>query len=100
MLHGGYHNAVVDTVKRRLGKVPKGEQPVVALARITSELSGGALRALVLELSVSRGGYFVTAGDTLPRDLPHAAELYGIDAASIEKAVTEELTAKRAARRA
>jgi ParB family chromosome partitioning protein len=40
------------------------------------------------------------AGDTLPRDLAYAVELYGIDAASIEKAVADELEAKRAARRA
>ena len=98
-LHGGYHNAVIDTVKRRLGKVPKGEQPATALAQLADQLRGGALRSLVLELSLSRGGYFVMAGDTLPRDLAHAVALYGVDAASTEKAVAEELATKRAARR-
>ncbi len=47
-------------------------------------------------------------GDFNPEDIesltvlkgPEAAALYGIDAASIEKAVIEELAAKRAARRA
>jgi ParB family chromosome partitioning protein len=99
-LHGGYHNAVIDTVKRRLGKVPKGEQPGAVLAQLADQLRGGALRSLVLELSLSRGGYFVMAGDTLPRDLAHAVALYGVDAASTEKAVAEELATKRAARRA
>ncbi|GEJ56634.1 hypothetical protein AMYX_13750 [Anaeromyxobacter diazotrophicus] len=99
-LHGGYHNAVIDTVKRRLGKVPKGEQPTAVLAQLADRLTGGALRALVLELSLSRGGYFVMAGETLPRDLAHAVALYGVDAASTEKAVAEELATKRAARRA
>lgn len=55
--------------------------------------------ALVLELCLSRGGYFVTAGDTLPRDLAHAVEVYGIDDAAIQKAVADELETKRAARR-
>jgi ParB family chromosome partitioning protein len=100
MLHGGYHNAVVDTVKRRLGKVPKGDQPAVALAELAEQLTGGALRALVLELCLSRGGYFVTAGDSLPRDLAHAVALYGVDASAIEKAVADGLDAKRTARRA
>ena len=100
ILHGGYHNAVIDTVKRRAGKVPKGEQPAVALEHLAKELSGGGLRALVLELCLSRGGYFVTAEDALPRDLAHAVELYGIDRASIEAAVRQELETKRASRRA
>jgi ParB family chromosome partitioning protein len=99
ILHAGYHNAVIDAVKRRTGKVPKGEQPETTLARIAGQLTAGALRALVLELCLSRGAYFVMAGDTLPRDLAHAVELYGVDTASIEKSVTEELQAKRAARR-
>jgi ParB family chromosome partitioning protein len=100
ILHGGYHNAVIDTVKRRAGKVPKGEQPEVALAGIAGELTVGGLRALVLELCLSRGAYFVMGGDALPRDLAQAVELYAVDEAAIRKSVADELEAKRAARRA
>jgi ParB family chromosome partitioning protein len=100
ILHAGYHNAVIDTVKRRAGKVPKGEQPETALARITAELTASALRALVLELCLSRGAYFVMSSEKYPRDLARAIEAYGIDAAAIEKAVADELSAKRAARHA
>nr|WP_248346288.1 ParB/RepB/Spo0J family partition protein [Anaeromyxobacter paludicola] len=98
ILHGGYHNALVDTVKRRAGKVPKGEQPEVALARIAEGLSGPALRALVLELCLSRGAYFILSGDKYPRDLARALEVYAIDAEGLERAVADELGAKRAAR--
>lgn len=98
ILHGGYHNAVVDTVKRRLGKVPKGEQPAAALAAIAAACTAPALRALVLELCLSRGAYFVMSSDEYPRDLARGIEAYGIDAAGIEKAVAEELAGKRAAR--
>ncbi|ACL64468.1 parB-like partition protein [Anaeromyxobacter dehalogenans 2CP-1] len=98
ILHGGYHNAVVDTVKRRLGRVPKGEQPTAALATIASGVEAPALRALVLELCLSRGAYFVMSSEKYPRDLARAIETYGIDAVGIERAVAEELGAKRAAR--
>jgi ParB family chromosome partitioning protein len=98
ILHGGYHNAVVDTLKRRLGKVPKGELPAAALAAIAAVCPAPALRALILELCLSRGAYFVMSSDKYPRDLARAIEAYGIDAPGIEKAVAEELGAKRAAR--
>ncbi len=50
LLNGGFHNAVVDTVKRRAGKVAKGEQPAAALAQLAGQLGTAGLRALVLEL--------------------------------------------------
>ena len=98
-LHGGYHNAIIDAVKRRLGpKRPKGEYPATAIAKHSEGLSAQQLRALVLELAIGRSGYYVTSGSKLPRDLERAIELYKIDAAGIEKAVNDELGAKRAAR--
>ncbi|GAO01296.1 ParB/RepB/Spo0J family partition protein [Anaeromyxobacter sp. PSR-1] len=97
ILHGGFHNAVVDAVKRRLGKVPKGEQPAAALAAIATTIEAPALRGLVLELCLSRAAYFVMSSEKYPRDLARAIEAYGIDAAGIERAVAEELGAKRAA---
>jgi ParB family transcriptional regulator, chromosome partitioning protein len=100
LLNGGFHNAVVDTVKRRVGKTPKGEQPGAALANLAGRLDTAGLRALVLELCLSRGAYFIMSSEKYPRDLARAIEAYGIDAAAIEKAVTEELAAKRAARHA
>jgi ParB family chromosome partitioning protein len=98
IVHAGYHNAVIDTVKRRAGKVPKGEQPEAALGRISEHLTGSSLGALVLELCLSRGAYFVMGSEKYPRDLAHAIELYGIDAGAIERSVAEELATKRAAR--
>jgi ParB family chromosome partitioning protein len=97
MLHGGYHNSVVDTVKRRIGKVPKGEQPATSLEAHVAGLSPAGVRALLVELCLSRGAYYVMAGDKYPRDLARAIEFYGIDASAIEEAVAEEFTAKRAA---
>jgi ParB family transcriptional regulator, chromosome partitioning protein len=88
----------VDTAKRRLGKIPKGEQAVAALTAIAAASDASALRGLVLELCLSRGAYFLTSSEKYPRDLARAIEAYGIDAASIEKTVAEELAAKRAAR--
>lgn len=99
LLHGGYHNAVVDTVKRRLGKVPKGEQPAAALAAIAAAINPPSLRGLVLELCLSRGACFVMSSEKYPRDLARAIEAYAIDADAIEAAVRHELEAKRSARR-
>lgn len=98
LMHGGFHNAVVDTVKRRVGKVPKGTQPASALDQLTTQLGPSALRALVLELCLSRGAYFVMSSEKYPRDLARAIEAYGIDAPTIEETVARELAAKRAAR--
>jgi ParB family transcriptional regulator, chromosome partitioning protein len=91
---------VIDTVKRRAGKVPKGEQPATALAQLAGQLDAAGLRALVLELCLSRGAYFVMASEKYPHDLARAIEAYGIDARAIGKAVAEELSANRAARNA
>ncbi len=97
-LHGGYHNAILDTVKRRLGKIPKGEQPATCLAEHSFALPPTGLRGLLLELCLSRGAYYVMVGDRYPRDLTRAIEAYGIDASAIEKTTAEELTAKHTAR--
>jgi ParB family chromosome partitioning protein len=98
-LHGGYHNAILDAVKRRLGtKRPKGEYAPTALMSHGEGLNAQQLRALLLELAIGRSGYYVTASSKLPKDLERAVELYKIDATAIEKTVTEELSAKRAAR--
>lgn len=98
MLHGGYHNAIADAVKRRLGpKRPKGEYPATALAEHGAALGPAALRGLLLELAISRSAFYAADGK-YPRDLQHAIELYQVDAAALEQAVVDELTAKRAAR--
>jgi hypothetical protein len=65
---------VIDTVKRRAGKVPKGEQPAAALAQLAGQLGTAGLRALVLELCLSRGAYFVMSSEKYPRDLARAIE--------------------------
>jgi ParB family chromosome partitioning protein len=101
-LRGGYHNAVTDTVKRRFvdGSRPK-EHANETVAAIAKTLSPSALRALVLELAISRGAYFVTGdGTKYSEEMTRALALYGIDPKPIELAATEELSAKRAARHA
>ena len=99
MLHGGYHNAILDAVKRRLGpKRPKGEYAPTALQGHATTLTPTALRGLLLELAVSRSAYHVSGSNKYPRDLQQAIDLYKVDADAIEKTVTEELGAKRAAR--
>ena len=85
-------------MKRRLGKLPKGEQPTTCLSEHVAALPSAGLRGLLLELCLSRGGYYVMAGDRYPRDLARAIEAYGIDASAIEKAVADDLTAKHTAR--
>ena len=98
-LHGGYHNAIGDAVKRRIGsKRPKGEHPNTTLESHVLGLTPAGLRALVLELAISRSAYFVAGDKKYPRDLQRAIELYRVDANSIEKTVSDELGAKRAAR--
>jgi ParB family chromosome partitioning protein len=98
-LHGGFHNAIIDAVKRRLGhKRPKGESAPAALQDHLAKLGPAGLRGLLLELAISRSGYYVTASTKYSRDLQRAIDAYGIDAAAIEKAVSDEISAKRAAR--
>ena len=97
MLHGGYHNAIIDLVKRRIPKRTKGEHPSTTLASHVASLTPASLRAVLLELAVSRSAYYLTS-DKYPSDLARAIELYAVDAAAIEKAVRDELDAKRAAR--
>jgi ParB family chromosome partitioning protein len=99
-LHGGYHNAITDTVKRRFvdGHRPK-EHSSATLAGIAEKLSPAALRALVLELAISRGAYFVTGdGATYSTELVQALDAYQLDPKPLEQAAAAELAAKRAAR--
>jgi ParB family chromosome partitioning protein len=99
MFHGGYHNALLDAVKRRLGaKRPKNEYPPEALAKHAATLSPLAVRALLLELALGRSGYYSTASNEYPVDLARAIDVYKIDASAIEKTVTDQLSAARAAR--
>ena len=97
MLNGGYHNAIIDLVKRRIPKRTKGEHPSTTLVSHVASLTPASLRAVLLELAVSRSAYYL-ASDKYPSDLARAIELYAVDAAAIEKAVRDELDAKRAAR--
>ena len=96
MLHGGYHNAIGDAVKRRLGsKRAKGEYAPTALEEHAKILPANWAPALLLELAISRSGYFTTEASKYPRDLQHAIDLYKLDAKGIEKSVADELGATR-----
>jgi ParB family chromosome partitioning protein len=97
MIHGGYHDAVADAVKRRGLEREKGFAPEAALTAHASELDGSALRALVLELAVGRGAYFAWSSRFSDR-LTAAAAAYGIDVAAIEKATADELAQRGAGR--
>jgi hypothetical protein len=52
--HGGYHDAVADTVKRRGLERAKGEAPELALGAHARSLDARGLRALILELALAR----------------------------------------------
>jgi ParB family chromosome partitioning protein len=97
MLHGGYHDAVADAVKRRGLEREKGSAPEAALTAHATELDGSALRALVLELAIGRGAYFAWSSRYSDR-LTAAAAAYGIDIAAVEKKTVEELGQRRAER--
>jgi ParB family chromosome partitioning protein len=97
MVHGGYHDAVADAVKRRGLERQKGFAPEAVLTAHASELDGSALRALVLELAVGRGAYFAWSERYSDR-LTAAAAAYGIDVAAVEKATVDELAQRRAER--
>ena len=70
MVHGGYHDAVADAVKRRGLEREKGFAPEAVLTAHASELDGSALRALVLELAVGRGAYFAWSSSATPTGSP------------------------------
>jgi ParB family chromosome partitioning protein len=97
MVHGGYHDAVVDAVKRRGLEREKGLAPEAVLKAHAAELDGPGIRALVLELAVGRGAYFAWSSRYSDR-LTAAAAAYGIDVAAVEKATEEELEQRRAER--
>ena len=96
MTHGGYHDAIADTVKRRGLERAKGEAPEAALAAHARSLDAKGLRALVLELALARGAYFAWSTRYSER-LTAAASAYGIDIATIEKAGAEQIATRRAA---
>jgi ParB family chromosome partitioning protein len=97
MIHGGYHDAVADAVKRRGLEREKGSSPEAVLTAHASELDGGALRALVLELAIGRGAYFAWSSRYSDR-LTAAAAAYVVDIGAVEKATADELAQRRAER--
>ncbi len=99
MIHGGYHDAVADAVKRRELEREKGAAPEAVLARHASGLNGAALRALILELAIGRGAYFAWSSKYSDR-LTAAATAYGIDIAAVEKATATQVAQRRAERAA
>ncbi len=97
MEHGGYHDAIADTVKRRGLERGKGEGPESALAAHARSLDARALRALVLELAIARGAYFAWSTSYAER-LTAAASAYDIDIPTVEKKSAEEMAARQADR--
>ncbi len=97
MIHGGYHDAVADAVKRRRLEREKGATPEAALTSHASGLQGAALRALVLELAIGRGAYFAWSSKYSDR-LIAAAAAYDIDIAAAEKTTAEQVAQRRAER--
>jgi ParB family transcriptional regulator, chromosome partitioning protein len=86
-------------VKRRLGpKRAKGEYGPTALQEHLQDLAPAALRALLLDLAISRSAFYVAQDAKYSRYLHQAIDAYNVDASAIEKTVTEELSALRAAR--
>jgi ParB family chromosome partitioning protein len=99
MIHGGYHDAVADAVKRRGLAREKGVAPEAALAEHATALSGAGLRALVLELAIGRGAYFAWASKYSDR-LTAAAAAYDVDITAVEKKTAEAVVERRAERAA
>lgn len=99
MLNGGYHDAVLATVKRRIPTRPKGEHAGVTLASHRLGLTPHQLRALALELVLARDGYFVHNADVYARQMTAAIALYGIDGAALHAEAKRELDEKRDGRR-
>lgn len=99
MIHGGYHDAVADAVKRRGLARDKGVTPEAALTEHATALSGAGLRALVLELAIGRGAYFAWASKYSDR-LTAAAAAYDVEITAVEKKTAEALAERRAERAA
>jgi ParB family chromosome partitioning protein len=99
MIHGGYHDAVADAVKRRGLAREKGVTPEAALTEHATALSGAGLRALVLELAIGRGAYFAWASKYSDR-LIAAAAAYDVDITEVEKKTAEQVAERRAERAA
>lgn len=95
MIHGGYHDAVAEAVKRRGLERDKGLAPETVLKAHAERLDDPGLRALVLELAVGRGAYFAWSSKHSER-LAAAAAAYGVDVAAVERATVEELARRRA----
>lgn len=99
MIHGGYHDAVADAVKRRALARDKGVTPEAALTEHATSLSGAGVRALVLELAIGRGAYFAWASKYSDR-LTAAAAAYDVDITAVEKKTAEAVAERRAERAA
>lgn len=99
MIDGGYHNAVVDIVKRRIPSRPKGEHAGVTLKAHMRGLTPHQLRALALELVLARDGYFVHNADLYTRQMTAALKAYALDGTTIHATAQKELDDKRAARK-
>jgi ParB family chromosome partitioning protein len=97
MIHGGYHDAVADAVKRRGLEREKGATPEAVLTAHASGLQGTALRALVLEPAIGRGAYFAWSSRYSER-LIAAARAYAIDIAAVESTTGEQVARLRAER--
>lgn len=99
MIHGGYHDAVADAVKRRGLARDKGVTPETALTEHATALSGAGHRALVLELAIGRGAYFAWASKYSDR-LTAAAAAYDVDITAVEKKTADAVAERRAERAA
>ncbi|WP_242392134.1 ParB/RepB/Spo0J family partition protein [Anaeromyxobacter oryzisoli] len=99
MAHGGYHDAIADTVKRRGLERGKGEAPETTLTAHARSLDGRGLRALILELALARGAYFAWSTKYSERTTA-AAAAYAVDLDAIEKASGDQIAARRAERAA
>jgi ParB family transcriptional regulator, chromosome partitioning protein len=99
MAHGGYHDAIADTVKRRGLERGKGEAPETTLTAHARSLDARGLRALILELALARGAYFAWSTKYSER-VTAAASAYAVDLAAVEKASGEQIAARRADRAA
>lgn len=89
---GSWHE-VVNTVCKRRGWSEKKVRAEEALAGHVSQLEAAKLRALVLEVVITRSAYSTWGTLALGKRLLEAAKLYGVDAKKIEAAVKAEIAA-------
>ncbi len=97
-LHGGFFDAIQHIAKRRQLKTPKGDHVAETIKAHMLGLDAGGLRGLLFEFLIGRGGLRLTHWDGSPGLLKVVADLYGIDAAAIQKAVADEDEQKRSSK--